>query len=241
MGTQHGLRREYGGMPIWGFIACAVFFLGCGVYLVTNMPAPASAGAPVTPYPSFTAPLPTQDASRSISVVGDSNTEVNSDDFSAGRIGDASWVSQLVGDGYTFRGGWADGGTTSGTQADNLTQLERADITIIMTSTNDLGQSVSFDVTAGNIDRIVAKAPADRVVLLAIPPRDDETDPTSEEQNVYLQQLAQDRGWEFFDGLTFLRSPDGGFVDGTTEDGVHLTREAQARYGQIIREHLIAS
>ncbi|MEV7827713.1 SGNH/GDSL hydrolase family protein [Microbacterium enclense] len=238
MGNERGLRRDVGGMPVWGLIAAALVIVGCGVYTSANLPAPASADAQPSAQSSFTFAPPSEEVKRAISVIGDSNTEVDSDDFARGRIGEASWVSQLLRDGFELRGGWADGGTTSGTQADNLGVLERADLTLIMTGTNDLSQGVPFENTAANIDRIVEKAPADKVVLLAVPPRDSETDPSSDEYNSNLRRLAQDRGFEYFDGLTFLRSPDGGFVDGMSEDGVHLNREAQARYGVVVREYL---
>lgn len=238
MGNRNGRRSNHGGATIAKLIALGLFGVVtlslAGYALAQDRTAPASTVA----YSPMPIEMPTEAATQTISVVGDSNTEVDSDDFAGGRIGDASWVSQLLGGGFVFRGGWADGGTTSATQADNLTQLEPADITLIMTGTNDLAQGVPWEDTAANIDRIIAKAPADRVVLLAIPPRDVETDPTSEQHNTDLQAFAQDRGYEYFDGLTFLRSPDGGFVDGVSSDGVHLNREAQARYGQIIREHL---
>lgn len=237
---RNGRRYKLGGAAVAKLVALGLFGVVtlslAGYALAQDRTAPTSATA-YTPMPIE---MPTRAAAQTISVVGDSNTEVNSSDFSAGDIGDASWVSQLLNDGYTFRGGWADGGTTSATQADNLTQLERADVTLIMTGTNDLAQGVPWEDTAANIDRIVAKAPADRVVLLAIPPRDVETDPTSQQHNTDLQAFAQDRGYEYFDGLTFLRSPDGGFIYGVSSDGVHLNRDAQAQYGQTIREHLIS-
>lgn len=240
MGKHNGRRSNLDRAAVAKLVAVGLFGVVtlslAGYALAQDRTAPTSATA-YSPMPIET---PTQAAAQTISVVGDSNTEVNSSDFSAGDIGDASWVSQLLGDGYTFRGGWADGGTTSATQADYLTQLEPADVTLIMTGTNDLAQGVPFADTAANIDRIVTKAPAARVVLLAIPPRDVETNPTSQQHNTDLQTFAQERGYEYFDGLAFLRSPDGGFVDGVSSDGVHLNREAQARYGQIIREHLAA-
>ncbi|KSU52909.1 SGNH/GDSL hydrolase family protein [Microbacterium enclense] len=240
MGKHNGRRSNFDRAGVAKLVAVGLFGVVtlslAGYALAQDRTAPATTVA----YSPMPIEMPTQAAAQTISVVGDSNTEVNSSDFSAGDIGDASWVSQLLGDGFTFGGGWADGGTTSGTQADNLAQLDQADITLIMTGTNDLGQGVAFADTRANIDRIVAKAPANRVILLAIPPRDTETRRTTEEHNADLQQLAQERGWEFFDGLTFLRAPEGGYIAGVSDDGVHLNREAQARYGQIIREHLAA-
>ena len=228
-------RQEFGGMPLWGIVGALVLMVGLGITAVSGMPQQATAD------PNRQArPVPTFDFSREetavplrVAVVGDSNTEANSPDFAAGDIGDGSWVAQFLDvSGAVFSGGWADGGSTSSTQAQNLAPAE-ADLLLIMTGTNDTGR-VPFSETTANIDAMVAKVPAPRVVLLAIPPRDVELDPTTEEFNADLAALASARGWEFHDGLAFLRSPDGGFIENTTADGVHLTWEAQQEYGRAV-------
>lgn len=173
-----------------------------------------------------------------MAVVGDSNTEMDSPDLAAGQIGDDSWVSTLLAEGYRFAGGWAVAGSTSVQQAEGLAEVENADVLLVMTGTNDLARDISFEETAPSLETIVAKAPAERVVLLAIPPRDQETTPSSAECNTQLEELAQEQGWEFFDGLEFLRSPDGGFLAGTTNDGVHLTPDAQEQFGETVIDYL---
>lgn len=234
--SRSWITNQIGGMPVWGIIASAVFLAGVGVFAVTNLPDSTSASVQ-SGIAGGSAPSPAQEP-LTISVVGDSNTEANSDDFSAGRIGSASWVAQVVGNGATFRGGWADGGTTSITQSQNLSQLERANALLILTGTNDLAQGVSFDQTRTAIDTMVAKAPADRVVLLAIPPRDEEYRRTTTEFNADLQKLAEERGWDFYDGLGFVRDTNGGFAQGTTVDGTHLTGDAQRTFGQEVLRFL---
>ncbi|MGJ9372073.1 SGNH/GDSL hydrolase family protein [Nesterenkonia sp. CF4.4] len=173
-----------------------------------------------------------------MAVVGDSNTEMDSPDFAAGQIGDDSWVSTLLAEGFRFAGGWAVAGSTSVQQAEGLDEVENAEVLLVMTGTNDLAQRLDFEETASGLETIVAKAPAERVVLLAIPPREPETTTSSTEFNDMLQDLAEEQGWEFFDGLEFLRSPDGGFVPGTTNDGVHLTPDAQERFGETVIDYL---
>lgn len=173
-----------------------------------------------------------------LAVVGDSNTEMSSPDFAAGEIGEDSWVSTVLSAGYRFAGGWAVAGSTSVQQAEGLEDVAGADVLLVMTGTNDLAQGVSFEETAPSLETIVAKAPAERVVMLAIPPRDQGTTPSSSEFNDKLKGLAEDHGWEYFDGLEFLRSPEGGFVDGATVDGVHLTPEAQEEFGETVVEYL---
>lgn len=175
---------------------------------------------------------------QAIAVVGDSNTEMDSSDFAAGRIGEDSWVSTVLAAGHEFAGGWAVAGSTSVDQAAGLEEVEGAQVLLVMTGTNDLAQGVPLEETAASLEAIVEEAPADRVVLLAIPPRDKETTPTSGEFNQALEDLAESRGWEYFDALAFLRSPEGGFVQGMTEDGVHLTPEAQQRFGETVADYL---
>ncbi|TDS82643.1 SGNH/GDSL hydrolase family protein [Nesterenkonia aurantiaca] len=214
-------RRHRDTSPGWKYLSLILLalILGALVFLIAG--------------PQRGAAEPTR-----VAVVGDSNTEMNSPDFAAGQIGDGSWASTVLSHGYRFAGGWAVAGSTSVQQAEGLEDVEGADVLLVMTGTNDLAQGVPFDQTAPSLDAIVAKAPADRVVVLAIPPRDQETTPSNSEFNHALQDLAEDRGWEFFDGHEFLRSPDGGFVEGTTTDGVHLTTGAQEQFGEAVVEYL---
>jgi len=173
-----------------------------------------------------------------VAVVGDSNTEVDSPAFNAGQISPNSWVTQLLNGGFEFAGGWAVGGSTSTAQAEGLAPVADVDVLLIMTGTNDLAFGLPFEETAAAIDAMVAKAPAGRVVLLAIPPRDIETGPTSAEFNAALQTLAAQRGWDYFDGLESVRAPEGGFAEGTTIDGLHLSPEAEAAAGQAVLAYL---
>lgn len=235
-------RQQYGGMPAWAIVASVAVIAVLGVVALSGL---ASNDAPATAGQSTPRPLPPISATREpaaakvpIAVVGDSNTEVNSDDFAAGKIGDASWVRVLLSNGYSFAGGWADGGTTSATQAENLTPVTGADTLLIMTGTNDLGFGIGFDDTTANIDTMVEKVPAKRVVLLAVAPRDEETSPSSVEYNASLAALADARGWDFFDGMGFLRASDGGFAEATTGDGVHLNRDAQKQFGESVLAYL---
>lgn len=108
----------------------------------------------------------------------------------------------------------------------------RADVFLVMTGTNDLRWHVPFESTAAHLAGMAAKVGATRVVLLAIPPRERETTPTSAEFNARLRGLAARSGWTYYDGLAFVRAPGGGYVDAFTTDGVHLTPEAERRFGR---------
>lgn len=69
---------------------------------------------------------------------------------------------------------------------------------------------------------------------MGIAPRDVEITPTSVEFNTQLAELAESRGWEYLDALDFARAEGGGFVAGSTSDGIHLTYEAQQQLGEAV-------
>lgn len=235
-------RRPRELSSVWKYVALIAAVLVVGVLVVAALVRPTSTpmgdeSAAPAPTEALTQPVPEPDA-EDVVVVGDSNTVADSPDFNEGQIGDESWVSALLDDQYQFAGGWARGGSTSIQQAEGVSVVEGAEVLLVMTGTNDLSQGVPFDQTAASLDEIAEKAAAERVVLLAIPPRDEETTPSSVEFNQDLQALAEDRGWDYFDGLEFLRSSDGGFVEATTTDGVHLTPDAQQQFGETVAEYL---
>lgn len=220
-------RRPRTPTRVWKYVPPVVLALVVGALVVPieREPESASQEAEVAEY-------------GGVAVVGDSHTEMDSLNFAAGRIGDRSWVSTLLSEGYRFAGGWAVAGATSTLQAESFRGVRGADALIVLTGTNDLVQGVPFDLTASSLEAIVAKAPADRIIVLAIPPLDQEVMPTSSEFNRSLRDLAAGRGWEYFDGFDFLRDPDGGFVEGMTYDGIHLTPGAQERFGEAVAEYL---
>lgn len=192
----------------------------------------------VTREPEAAAQAPAVAEDGGVVVVGDSHTQANSPDFGAGQIGNGSWVSTLLAEGHIFAGGWAVTGATTDLQAQSFHGVTGADTLVLLTGTNDLAQGIPFQQTASSLDAIVTKAPTDRVLVLAIPPLDREFRPTSSQYNESLQELARDRGWEYFDGFEFVRSPDGGFREGMTYDGIHLTPEAQQQFGDAVADYL---
>lgn len=201
---------------------------------------------PTTPAPVASTPMPEPTVEQEpepepegVVIVGDSNTEVNSPDFARGQIGDGTWAySTLRSSGYYFAGGWAVSGSTSVDQAEGLEEVEDADVLVIMTGTNDLSQGVPFEDTVASLDTMTEKVPTERVVVLAIAPLDNEGTPTTSEFNQSLEALAADRGWEFFDALEFLRSPDGGFAEGTSDDGRHFDTDSHRELGRAVAEYL---
>jgi len=182
--------------------------------------------------------------SRTVVVVGDSNTEADSRDFGAGRIGESSWVHWLLAEpGLEFAGGWALAGSTSADQAiavSAMPDFDAPDELLVMTGTNDLTVSLEFEVAERSLDLIVDKVGASHVTILAIPPRDDVLAVAAIEFNARLAALAADRGWGFFDGFAEVRLPSGGFVAGATTDGIHLARDVAERFGADVARQLRA-
>ncbi|GAA1703830.1 hypothetical protein GCM10009792_24970 [Microcella alkalica] len=162
-----------------------------------------------------------------VAVLGDSNTEVDSVDFAGGQIGAKTWVRELTHGNFRFAGGWADGGATTARIADELTPIT-ADVLLVMAGTNDVGLGVPFEESAANLKTAIAKTTANRTILLAIPPRFPETQPTSADFNLALRAVAAENGWEYFDGHQST----------TLEDGVHLDFDSHRALAEAIIRYL---
>lgn len=189
-----------------------------------------SASPPVTPSPSSATSKPV-----TFAAVGDSITEANSTDFSAGKIGARSWVSH-VGPGAAFAGGWALSGARSAAMAENARGVE-ADVLVILAGTNDVFNDVPFDQTAGNLVRVAEKVGAEKVLVSAIPPIDFEPD-LATRFNQQLKRFVMSRGWVFVDPMTGIREGDR-FAAGMTTDGVHPTEGAAQVIGAALGQAII--
>lgn len=176
-----------------------------------------SANPPVTPSPSSATSKPV-----TFAAVGDSITEANSTDFSAGKIGSRSWVSH-VGPGTAFAGGWALSGARSSAMAEYARGVE-ADVLVILAGTNDVFNDVPFEQSAGNLVRVAETVGAAKVIVSAIPPIDFEPE-SATRFNQHLKQFAVSRGWVFADPMTGICEGDR-FASGMTTDGVHPTEAA---------------
>ena len=213
-------------LPITTSIALS-FSAGCSANPVPLAPslsaAPSSSpDQSVDEHPgSSTAPAPTSKP-VTFAAVGDSITEANSTDFSAGKIGSRSWVS-YVGPGVAFAGGWALSGARSAAMAENAKDVE-ADVLVIVAGTNDVYNDVPFEQSTRNLVRVAEKVGARKVLVSAIPPIDSEPE-LSPPFNQQLQQFAMSRGWVFVDPMAGVREGDR-FAAGMTTDGIHPTEAA---------------
>jgi lysophospholipase L1-like esterase len=171
-----------------------------------------------------------------LAVVGDSISEADSRDFSAGLLGRASWVSHAVGDGVRFAGGWAVSGALTSQMARGAQALD-ADVLVILAGTNDVYRGLPFGSCAANLRSIADTVGARRVVVSSIPPIDFEPTLVTT-YNEQLQELAAASGWEFVDAMAGIRRGDR-FADGMSVDGVHPTVLAAEEIGTAVRAYLL--
>jgi lysophospholipase L1-like esterase len=187
--------------------------------MLPRMAAAASDGAPTLP-------------SVALAVVGDSISEADSRDFSAGRLGPGSWVSHAVGGELRFAGGWAVSGALTSQMARGAWRVP-ADVLVILAGTNDVARGIPFPTCAANLRSIAGTVGVGRVVISTIPPIDQAPD-LATGYNEQLRALAAVEGWEFVDAMAGIRSGDR-FADGMSWDGVHPTVAAAAVIGGAIR------
>lgn len=199
-------------------------------------------GSPSTFLPSPTAFDAALDPNVTTFVVaGDSITAAGSDAVWAGKIGDASWINFVdpTGSGGArvgWRGGWALGGAQTGDMARAL-RHRNANALVVLAGTNDLAHRIPHEITGRNIERIALIASSDTVIISSVPPRDNASAATRE-YNGFLQALAARHGWLFVDAAAGLRTADGRFRPGLSDDGVHPNLAGAAVLGNAIGKAL---
>ncbi|WP_210480557.1 GDSL-type esterase/lipase family protein [Naasia sp. SYSU D00948] len=187
--------------------------------------------SPAPPGPTSAVPGRSTAGEVRVAIVGDSITDVQSPDFSAGRIDPESWASEVLDEGRVFAGGYAVWGATTEQMAAAVQPLD-ADVLIVLAGTNDMALGVPFAETAANLEAIAETVGAPRVVLSAIPPID-WTPGASDDFNAQLERLARDEGWEWVDPMGRIES-GGEFREGMSDDGVHPSARASRLIGEAI-------
>ncbi len=145
-------------------------------------------------------------------------------------------------------GGWAKYSSTSTVMAQNVTPLE-ADILVILSGSNDLIMDVPIEQQAANLDHITATIVTKRVVIVALPPMNPRAVGAYVEiRNAQLQQLAADRGWEWFDpwgpySQVYHSAEYGDLHMWATGaciwDGVHPTPDVNHAIGRALASYLV--
>lgn len=145
-----------------------------------------------------------------------------------------SWLHQLESDDRLHAvGGYAHSGYRADQVLAEIGPVPQARVLVVEVGTNDVNQAVPLDRTIANVDAIVRKVGAARVLVVAGPPSDWTWSRWGADrrsgQIVLTDALHADadaNGWGFVDPFRAIRAADGAYVAGTTPDGIHPTGEA---------------
>ena len=193
--------------------------------------APSAESSPASrPTGSATAPL-------QVVVVGDSVTEGNSTSVAAGMFGPTSWAYTADRDRVDVVGGWAVKGATTEAMAGGAGPSS-GDTLVVMGGTNDVLQGIPWERSAAAITQVVDVVGISDVVLCTIVPS--ALDPVGAQLfNVRLAELAAEQGWQLVDSAAGVRTTDGQWLAGLSEDGIHPTATAAAVIGTTVHDALV--
>jgi hypothetical protein len=167
----------------------------------------------VTPFAAARA----DEAPITIAVAGDSTTAQQN-----------SWRYDLPAT-ITVNGGYAHAGYTSTQIRDHITSARSSLILVVKVGVNDFRYGTSVRTVIHNVWAIVAKGKTELVLISPIVP----SNITSYGSHHYnrralgvalnraLKATAAAHGWAYLDPDTAFRTSTGGYVTGTTRDGVH--------------------
>ncbi len=148
-----------------------------------------------------------------------------------------TWMTYAEGDGIVYAGGWAKGGSTVETMAENVRPIADIDVLVLMGGTNDVRFHTDFASVAPNYDAIVDIIRPRHVVIGAIPPLDSNPDDAAR-FDWKLKQYAATKGWDYVDPWAFAR--DGRlYAPGTSYDGIHPTTDGYALVGRALRAAIL--
>lgn len=145
-----------------------------------------------------------------------------------------SWLHQLEGDDRLHAvGGYAHSGYRADQVLAEIGPVPQARVLVVEVGTNDVNQAVPTEQTIANLNRIVRKVGAERVLVVAGPPSDWTWSRWGADrrsgQIVLTDALHTDadaHGWAFVDPFRAIRAADGAYVPGSSRDGIHPTAEA---------------
>lgn len=175
--------------------------------------APATTGTSTATARSTTPPSA---APVRLAVFGGGTTNGNSPNFADKMLGGTSWVNYVTGQRVNLVEGWAAPGASSQRIA-AAARPAPADVVVIGIGVDDQLNSIPFNATTANIDKMVTTVNAPKVVLLSAPPFEP-VPMAAGTLNTQLQQLATNRGWTFLDAAAGVRNGTG-YNNGTSDDG----------------------
>ncbi|WIB00060.1 SGNH/GDSL hydrolase family protein [Curtobacterium sp. MCBA15_012] len=145
-----------------------------------------------------------------------------------------SWLHQLATDDHLHAvGGYAHSGYRADQVLQEIAPVPDARVLVVEVGTNDVNQAVPTARTIADVDGIVRKVGAARVLVVAGPPSDWTWSRYGADRRTgqlalttALRSTATAHGWSFVDPFTGLRAADGAYRPGDSRDGIHPTAEA---------------
>jgi len=145
-----------------------------------------------------------------------------------------SWLHQLESDDRMHAvGGYAHSGYRADQVLAEIGPVPAARVLVVEVGTNDVNQAVPTERTIADVDAIVRKVGAGRVLVVAGPPSDWTWSRWGADRRTgqlvltdALHADADRHGWAFVDPFRAVRAADGAYVPGTSRDGIHPTGEA---------------
>lgn len=145
-------------------------------------------------------------------------------------------------------GGYAHSGYRSDQVLREIRPVPTADVLVVELGTNDVNQAVPVGTITANVDALVRKVDAHRVLVVAGPPSDRTTSLWGADRRAgqlvltrALRADARRHGWAFVDPFTAVRTADGAYEAGTTPDGIHPTAEANLGVAHVMAEAIEAT
>jgi lysophospholipase L1-like esterase len=161
-----------------------------------------------------------------------------------------SWLFQLTDPRITTVGGFAHNGFTSQQVLSNIAPV-KADVLVVMLGINDLHfvQTENIQGIVANVNRIVARVGASRVIVSAVAPSDitywatNATNSRSAQStlNIALKRDSVAHQWMFVDPYSQIRLSDGGYRTGYTADNIHPTAAGSAIVASAMSRFIVAA
>ncbi|WIB77460.1 SGNH/GDSL hydrolase family protein [Curtobacterium sp. MCPF17_002] len=153
-----------------------------------------------------------------------------------------SWLHVLEPDTrFHAVGGYAHSGYRADQVLDEVRPVPEAEVLVVELGTNDVNQAVPTATTIADVDAVVRKVGAQRVLVVAGPPSDWTNSRWGADRRTgqivlsrALERDAAAHGWSFVDPFTAFRRADGAWVRGSSPDGIHGTAAANVVVAQVM-------
>ncbi|WP_146240218.1 SGNH/GDSL hydrolase family protein [Curtobacterium sp. MCSS17_008] len=224
-------------------LVSAACLVGAGVFVVSSTHTASAGDRPVAVFGDTRVERGTTNVARPSTpnvVSGALDTPALTDAVPFAYAGDSitarpdSWLHQLATDDRLRAvGGYAHSGYRADQVLAEIGPVPQARVLVVEVGTNDVNQAVATERTIADVDAIVRRVGAERVLVVAGPPSDRTWSRWGADRRSgqlvltdALHAVADEHGWAFVDPFRSIRAADGAYVPGTSRDGIHPTAEA---------------